>query len=1326
LLAVILLASPILAERGSPAVFHVNFISPSQTAIRSIHWNGIQLTIDTGGRSPNPYVEIKIKSERPGDVGFWQGTGWGTDEHWLFARYDVALRCNEWNITPDQENIFLKDGYTYTIYVRIDEGYDDGYFWGTDDNFSFTVDNTAPGLISQTISSPTNCATSLIGGAQDMYTGVERIIARLWYREGSAYYYWKGEDPWSIGSGDAPDTSITVTSGSLPSNPADNVGWRFTFPTLPASRTYYYQFLARDRAGNVFGPINSFIYDKDPPTGLISSPALATGNYLSFTTGPLVVKINGTNWDKTIRGSASDTGGSGLNQVKLQVRRSGDNYYFNGSNWTTSTTPIPFTADLTLGGQFSYLLPDSFFVPAVENKTIAIMAIAYDSVGNSQLIDSHTLGIDNAPPTSAITTPAFYASFPTSIEGTCSDNFLVKSVKIRVARTRGGITTHWGQTGHEALHWTSSSKDLDATVIGSNWTYTTGNMFADAAYKDTYTVSSTAYDYAGNMQSPTATQTLRHSTGAFLDITYPRTAFNSTSKPNHLSVVATDEAGIKILIVAAAHDLRAWIWDAGPWSDPPAVPAMLKGIKSLYIGDNTYQVPILSNFYDEITDGTTINFAVAASNEVGVITTITRPVIYDNTPPTNPVPSPTYPERKWFNSTNAVLVRDDDFIRANDPIPPGKAASGILGYLTRLDFGGSPIWYDSISSADPEEITFDLSRGEGIYTFNIQTVDNALNAATSPQTFQVGYDITAPNLFNIIYPADRSTIDITTPVIRWNAASDGGGSGIEEYEIYLEGDRLIGTTHDTSFNLPPDCRLNNGRHLIVVSAIDKAGNFTWSQSTFTVQTHIAPVVEIRAPAMVNTPIVDIHITASDDCLVNTIGYSINSGIPIPIPITPAQSVDFTHPIDLKLNMINNIVVQATDDTALPGEASISVICDTIPPSSFGLISPANDSWTSPQPSFKWEPSSDYLSGLAGYDLYIDFGKVNTELITGCAYALTSTLSDVEHTYYVVARDNAGNSRTSDVFTFKVDSVAPSAFTLTAPAEGQYFESAFDVSWTRSADENSGLAAYDIYIDGEKKADAAADATTITITDVPSDGTHNLYVEARDVAGNTTRSNAVNITTNPNAPTITLLVNDKSITSGSKLNSLPNIKAQIIDNSGIDPTSIKIKIDGQVQGAAADLQAAQVRAAAVTAYDARKNDVRLKSGKHSIRVEAKDVFGKEAVLEVTDLDVLGKAVIDGKPMNFPNPFKPSLGETTSINYILLDDADIKISLYDLSARLVIVKICNAGTEGGRFGENNVIWDGKSLYGDIQANGVYVYLIATTKGEVIGTGEISIYE
>jgi hypothetical protein len=78
-------------------------------------------------------------------------------------------------------------------------------------------------------------------------------------------------------------------------------------------------------------------------------------------------------------------------------------------------------------------------------------------------------------------------------------------------------------------------------------------------------------------------------------------------------------------------------------------------------------------------------------------------------------------------------------------------------------------------------------------------------------------------------------------------------------------------------------------------------------------------------------------------------------------------------------------------------------------------------------------------------------------------------------------------------------------------------------------------------------------------------------------------------------------------------------------------------------------------------------------------------------------------------NYPNPVDTRKGgeeAKTNIVYILNQDAEVTITLYDLLGYEVMTWTFSPGSEGGRKGANRVQWDGSNGSGDKVAKGGYI--------------------
>jgi hypothetical protein len=108
---------------------------------------------------------------------------------------------------------------------------------------------------------------------------------------------------------------------------------------------------------------------------------------------------------------------------------------------------------------------------------------------------------------------------------------------------------------------------------------------------------------------------------------------------------------------------------------------------------------------------------------------------------------------------------------------------------------------------------------------------------------------------------------------------------------------------------------------------------------------------------------------------------------------------------------------------------------------------------------------------------------------------------------------------------------------------------------------------------------------------------------------------------------------------------------------------------------------------------------------------------------------GSVQVIGMPLNYPNPFKPLSTDpsenTTVINYTLSVDAPITVIVYDITGHEVLRRTAPAGTNGGRAGVNTISWNGRTLFGDVGANGMYVYKIISGN-RVISSGKIVVLD
>jgi hypothetical protein len=231
------------------------------------------------------------------------------------------------------------------------------------------------------------------------------------------------------------------------------------------------------------------------------------------------------------------------------------------------------------------------------------------------------------------------------------------------------------------------------------------------------------------------------------------------------------------------------------------------------------------------------------------------------------------------------------------------------------------------------------------------------------------------------------------------------------------------------------------------------------------------------------------------------------------------------------------------------------------------------------------------------------------------------------------------------------------------------------------------------------------------------GTNNTNNNTNNTTNNNTNNTTNNTTTNV-GPKISANINGTEIKTGSTISGKPTITISLTDSDGIK--SVAVYMDG-TQGSTTTLKASATTNGQYTTSFVPTGV--LKEGDHTLKIEAEDNAGAKSTLTVSGLKVFAELRLDGLVMNYPNPFKPTT-QSTTINYKLTQNANVKLYIYDIGGRVVYSSVFDAGTNGGRA-DNDVIWDGKDFSGQTVANGIYICII-TADGQVLGKGEIAVVE
>jgi hypothetical protein len=165
-------------------------------------------------------------------------------------------------------------------------------------------------------------------------------------------------------------------------------------------------------------------------------------------------------------------------------------------------------------------------------------------------------------------------------------------------------------------------------------------------------------------------------------------------------------------------------------------------------------------------------------------------------------------------------------------------AGGTGRPVTQTNFQGNT-WTGQTSIAQS-----DLNGTAVIRVSNAKDNINNIMILDATHTFVI--DTVAPNAFNLITPANNAWLNQTQPQLTWGAATD-ATSGIDHYALEIDGSTNspgINNIPATSNTIQPATPLTTGAHTWRIKAIDRAGNFTWSSSTFNFTLDINPPLSL--------------------------------------------------------------------------------------------------------------------------------------------------------------------------------------------------------------------------------------------------------------------------------------------------------------------------------------------------------------------------------------------------------------------------------------------------------------------------------------------------
>jgi len=148
---------------------------------------------------------------------------------------------------------------------------------------------------------------------------------------------------------------------------------------------------------------------------------------------------------------------------------------------------------------------------------------------------------------------------------------------------------------------------------------------------------------------------------------------------------------------------------------------------------------------------------------------------------------------------------------------------------------------------------------------------------------------------------------------------------------------------------------------------------------------------------------------SDNLAYQVIGFA----APETVQVGDSTAVTVGFRPDIDDTITGTLTVYSSDQTSPALPVSLTGVgLDVSPPLPFGLISPPDSIITvDARPTFTWHSTSDALSGLRDYELYLDASVAQT--LADTTWLLDFDLTEDWHDWYVVAYDSAANPQPSN-------------------------------------------------------------------------------------------------------------------------------------------------------------------------------------------------------------------------------------------------------------------------------------------------------------------------
>ncbi|MCJ2669092.1 MAG: FG-GAP-like repeat-containing protein [Candidatus Thermoplasmatota archaeon] len=587
--------------------------------------------------------------------------------------------------------------------------------------------------------------------------------------------------------------------------------------------------------------------------------------------------------------------------------------------------------------------------------------------------------------------------------------------------------------------------------------------------------------------------------------------------------------------------------------------------------------------------------------------------------------------------------------------------SASYGDLSGIDISTVVLEVDSVDVTAQATVEFDRvtylvpsPMADGPHDVYVEVLDNSspANVAKKMWLFTIDTSIIDPDPPTIsdLQPADLSIVSDSTPGI---GASYTDVSGIDTASVLLRVDGFDVTAQATvtllDVTYTPSSPLSEGVHSVYLEVADDSpgqniATETWS---FTVDT-VEPSISNLQPSDQSV--------ISDSTPAIGASYGDDSGIDLASVVLLVDSIDVTASAAVGVNQvvyvpsslsegIHDVYLEVKDQATPQNTATMTwwFTVDTLPP----VISNAQPAHMSTIPdttptigvSFNDATGIDLSSVRVVVDA-VDVTGSATVTSGGATYVPIAPLTNGIHTVHVEVSDTSSPQNPAEEnWYFTIDTtmldVTPPEIAGAQPVDGSTVSDSTPVIGATYSDENGideGSVVLEVdSVDISSLATVTSSGVTYTPMAPLSEGTHTVLLEVEDDSSNRNKATETWwFTVDTVTPAITDLQPIDLATIGE---TKPLVSASYTDDSGIDVSSVTLKVDSVDVTASATVTANSMSYTPASA---------LSEGTHNVYLEVKDQSTPQNVATVT-----WQFTVDTSPPTISNML-PVNGSTLSDN------------------------------------------------------------------------------